>query len=148
MSMLDKVFSSDLDVSASGLAAERMRMRVIANNIANAQVTETSDGGPYKRQQVEFASVLKRSMKGKPAKDADLSGVEIKGITVSNEPPKMVYIPGHPKANKDGFVAMPNVSISKEMVDLMVASRSYEANTSVISTIRKMNEKALDIIRR
>ncbi len=147
MPMFDKAFSP-LDVSASGLAAERMRMRVIANNIANAQVTETPDGGPYKRQQVEFASVLKRSLKGKSAKDAGLSGVKIKGIIESNEPPKMVYIPGHPKANEEGFVAMPNISLSKEMVDLMIASRSYEANTSVISTIRRMNETALSALRR
>ncbi len=147
MPMFDKAFSI-LDVSASGLAAERMRMSVIANNIANAQVTETPDGGPYKRQQVEFASVLKRSLKGKSAKDANLSGVKIEGIIDSNEKPKMVYIPGHPKANEEGFVAMPNISLSKEMVDLMIASRSYEANTSVISTIRRMNDTALSIIRR
>lgn len=147
MPMFDKVFSA-LDVSASGLAAERMRMRVIANNIANAQVTETSDGGPYKRQQVEFSSVLKRSMSGKSAKDVVLSGVEVKGVTESKEPPKMVYMPGHPKADNKGYVAMPNVSTAKEMVDLMVASRSYEANTSVISTLRKMNDTAINIIRR
>ena len=147
MPMFDKIFSS-LDVSASGLAAERMRMRVIANNIANAQVTETSDGGPYKRQQVEFSSVLKKSMSGKSAKDVELSGVVVKGVTESNEPPKMIFMPGHPKADSKGYVAMPNVSTAKEMIDLMVASRSYEANTAVISTLRRMNDKALDIIRR
>ncbi|MFQ5962950.1 MAG: flagellar basal body rod protein FlgC [Candidatus Scalinduaceae bacterium] len=139
---------SVLDVSASGLAAERMRMSTIANNIANAQVTETPGGGPYKRQQVEFASVLRRSLIGKSAKNLAMSGVKIKGIKESSEPPNMVYIPGHPKANEKGFVAMPNVSIAKEMVDLVAASRSYEANTAVITTFRKMNERALNIIRR
>lgn len=147
MPMFEKTFSA-LDISASGLTAERMRMRVIANNIANAQVTETKDGGPYKRQQVEFASVLKQSIIGKATKDVALSGVKIKGITESKEPPNMVYIPGHPKANEQGFVAMPSISVAKEMVDLIAASRSYEANTSVISTFRKMNERALNIIRR
>ncbi len=147
MSMFDKVFSA-LDISASGLSAERMRMKVIANNIANAQVTETPDGGPYKRQQVEFASELRRSMIGRSAKDFNLSGVKVKGITESKEPPNIMYIPGHPKADEEGFVQMPNVSISKEMVDLMAASRSYEANTAVISTFRKMAERALNIIRR
>lgn len=147
MSMFDKVFSA-LDISASGLSAERMRMKVIANNIANAQVTETPDGGPYKRQQVEFASELKRSMIGRSAKDVNLSGVKVKGITESEEPPNIMYIPGHPKADEEGFVKMPNVSISKEMVDLMTTSRSYEANTAVISTFRKMVERALNIIRR
>ncbi|ODS30377.1 MAG: flagellar basal-body rod protein FlgC [Candidatus Scalindua rubra] len=137
-----------LDISASGLTSERIRMGVIANNIANAQVTETSDGGPYKRQQVEFSSVLKKTMMGKSKKDAILSGVEVKGVKETKEPPNMVYMPGHPKADEEGFVKMPNVSIAKEMVDMISASRSYEANTAVISTFRKMNERALSIIRR
>ena len=147
MSMFDKAFSA-LDISASGLSAERMRMSVIASNIANAQVTETPDGGPYKRQQVEFASELKRSMMRSSAKNANLSGVKVKGVVDSKESPNIMYIPGHPKADKEGFVRMPNVSISREMVDLMAASRSYEANTAVISTLRKMADKALNIIRR
>ena len=147
MPMFENPFSI-LDISASGLAAERVKMSVIANNIANSQVTETSDGGPYKRQQVEFASVLKRSLAGKTVKDAKLSGVEVKEVTSSTEQPNMVYIPGHPKADEDGFVKMPNVSIAKEMVDLILASRSYEANTAVVSTFRKMNERALSILRR
>lgn len=147
MSMLNKLFSA-LDISASGLSAERKRMNVIANNIANAQVTETSDGGPYKRQQVVFTSVLHKSMFGKSAKDVPLMGVIVKGVTESTEKPNLVYIPGHPKANKNGFVPMPNVSISKEMVDLMASSRSYEANTAVISAFRKMADRAYNIIRR
>jgi flagellar basal-body rod protein FlgC len=147
MPMFDKVFSG-LDISASGLSAERMRMSVIANNIANAQVTETPDGGPYKRQQVEFANELKRAMLGRSVKNANLSGVKVKGIAESKEAPNIMYIPGHPKADENGFVKMPNVSISKEMVDLIAASRSYEANTAVISTFRKMAERALNIIRR
>jgi flagellar basal-body rod protein FlgC len=147
MSMFDKVFSA-LDISASGLSAERKRMSVIASNIANAQVTETPDGGPYRRQQVEFANELKRSMLGRAAKNANLSGVKVKGIVESKETPNIMYIPGHPKADENGFVEMPNVSIAREMVDLMAASRSYEANTAVISTFRKMAERALNIIRR
>lgn len=147
MSLFGKSFSV-LDISASGLTAERARMRVIANNIANAQVTETSTGGPYKRQQIEFESVLKQSMSSRFLKDADISGVKVKGIQESIDLPNMVYIPGHPKANKEGYVEMPNVSVSKEMVDLIAASRSYEANTAVVTTYRKMNERALNIIRR
>ncbi len=147
MSIFDKPFSV-LDISASGLAAEKARMGVIASNIANAQVTETSDGGPYKRKEVEFASVLNKNMIGGKASDKMLSGVKIKGITESKLPPNMVHMPGHPQANKEGFVSMPNVSIAKEMVDMIAASRSYEANTSVISAFRKMGERALNIIRR
>ncbi len=147
MPIFDKPFSV-LDISASGLAAEKARMGVIASNIANAQVTETSDGGPYKRKEVEFASVLNKNMIGGKASDKMLSGVKIKGITESKLPPNMVHMPGHPQANKEGFVSMPNVSIAKEMVDMIAASRSYEANTSVISAFRKMGERALNIIGR
>lgn len=147
MSIFDKPFSV-LDISASGLTAERTRMGVIASNIANAQVTETSEGGPYKRKEVEFSSVLNKSMIGSKSKNIMLSGVKIKGIIESKLPPNMVYMPGHPQANKEGFVSMPNVSIAKEMVDMIAASRSYEANTSVISAFRKMGERALNIIRR
>ncbi|MDR4505505.1 MAG: flagellar basal body rod protein FlgC [Candidatus Scalindua sp.] len=147
MSVFGKSFSV-LDISASGLTAERARMRVIANNIANAQVTETATGGPYKRQQVEFESILKQSMLSRFSKAAETGGVKVKGIMESNDLPNMVYIPGHPKANKEGYVEMPNVSVSKEMVDLIAASRSYEANTAVVTTYRKMNERALNIIRR
>lgn len=147
MSIFDKPFSV-LDISASGLAAERARMGVIASNIANAQVTETSEGGPYKRKEVEFSSVLNKNMIGSKSSDKMLSGVKIKGITESKLPPNMVHIPGHPQANKEGFVSMPNVSIAKEMVDMIAASRSYEANTSVISAFRKMGTNALNIIRR
>ncbi len=147
MPIFDKPFSV-LDISASGLVAEKTRMGVIASNIANAQVTETSNGGPYKRKEVEFSSVLNKSMFGSKSNNKMLSGVKIKGITESKLPPNMVYIPGHPQANKEGFVSMPNVSIAKEMVDMIAASRSYEANTSVISAFRKMGERALNIIRR
>ncbi len=147
MPIFDKPFSV-LDISASGLAAEKARMGVIASNIANAQVTETAEGGPYKRKEVEFASVLNKNMIGSKASEKMLSGVKIKGITESKLPPNMVHMPGHPQANKEGFVSMPNVSIAKEMVDMIAASRSYEANTSVISAFRKMGANALNIIRR
>jgi len=147
MSMFDKPLSV-LDISASGLTAERIKMGVIASNIANAQVTETSDGGPYKRKEVEFATILKKSMVGGKNHKLMLNGVNIKGVTESKSPPNRVHMPGHPQADKDGYVSMPNVSVAKEMVDMIAASRSYEANTSVISSFRKMSERALSIIRR
>ncbi len=147
MPIFDKPLSV-LDISASGLTAERVKMGVIASNIANAQVTETSNGGPYKRKEVEFATVLNKSLIGGRNHKMMLNGVKIKGVTESKLPPNMVHMPGHPQANKDGFVSMPNVSIAKEMVDMIAASRSYEANTSVIASFRKMGERALNIIRR
>ncbi|MGR3292816.1 MAG: flagellar basal body rod protein FlgC [Candidatus Scalindua sp.] len=147
MSIFGKPLSV-LDISASGLTAERIKMGVIASNIANAQVTETPNGGPYKRKEVEFATVLNKSLIGGKNHKLMLNGVRIKGITETKSPPIMVHMPGHPQANKDGFVSMPNVSIAKEMVDMIAASRSYEANTSVIASFRKMSERALSIIRR
>ncbi|GAX60051.1 flagellar basal-body rod protein FlgC [Candidatus Scalindua japonica] len=147
MSIFDKPLSV-LDISASGLTAERVKMGAIASNIANAQVTETSDGGPYKRKEVEFATVLSKSLIGGRNQKMRLNGVKIKGITESKQPPNMVHIPGHPQADKNGYVSMPNVSVAKEMVDMIAASRSYEANTSVIASFRKMGERALNIIRR
>jgi len=147
MSIFDKPLSV-LDISGSGLTAERVKMGVIASNIANAQVTETSSGGPYERMEVEFATVLNKSLIGGRNHKMTLNGVKIKGITESKLPPNMVHMPGHPQANKDGFVSMPNVSIAKEMVDMIAASRSYEAGTSVIASFRKMGERALNIIRR
>ena len=147
MPIFDKPLSV-LDISASGLTAERVKMGVIASNIANAQVTETSNGGPYKRKEVEFATVLNKSLIGGRNHKMMLNGVKIKGVTESKLPPNMVHMPGHPQANKDGFVSMPNVSIAKEMVDMIAASRSYEANTAVIASFRKMGERALNIIRR
>jgi flagellar basal-body rod protein FlgC len=148
MSLFDKPLSA-LDISASGLTAAKVKMGVIASNIANAQVTETPGGGPYKRKEVEFATVLSKSMiGGSSMKEMKLNGVKIKGVTDSGIPPVMVHRPGHPHANEEGFVSMPNVSIAKEMIDMIFASRSYEANTSVISALRRMNDRALDIIRR
>ncbi len=124
-------------------------MGIIASNIANAQVTDTPGGGPYKRKEVAFESVLNQSMMGGKSKNQmSLSGVRIKGVTESKSKPKMVYMPEHPQANEKGFVGMPNVSIAREMVDMIAASRSYEANTSVVTAFRKMSERALNIIRR
>ena len=142
-------FLNSFDISGYGLSAQRVRVNTISSNIANAQVTETSNGGPYKRKEVEFASVLNKSMiGGKSNNKMMLNGVKVKGVTESKLPPNMIHMPGHPQANKEGFVSMPNVSIAKEMVDMIAASRSYEANTSVIASFRKMGERALNIIRR
>ena len=145
---IDNMFSV-FDISGSGLSAERVRMNVIANNIANANATETPEGGPYRREQVEFSSLLNKTMKNSEIKGADrLGGVKVQQITKSTEPFNKVYIPGHPKADAKGFVNMPNVSVMTEMVDLVTASRAYEANLAVINSSKDMNNKALSIIGR
>lgn len=135
------------DISGSGLSAERIRMNVIANNIANANATETPEGGPYRREQVEFSSVLNKTMLRGDVKGTErLGGVKVQRILKSTEPFNKVYIPGHPKANAKGFVEMPNVSVMMEMVDLVTASRSYEANLAVINSSKDMSNRALSII--
>ncbi len=139
---------SILDISASGLSAERMRMNVIANNLANAQSTESPDGKPYRREQVEFASLLRRSLDNNIPGEELLGGVKVRGIVKSTEPFNKIYMPGHPKADKDGMVEMPNVSVVNEMVDMVTASRAYEANLAVMTTSKEMINKALNAFSR
>lgn len=143
---MDSVLSV-FDISSSGLSAERIRMNVIANNIANANATETPEGGPYRREQVEFSSVLNKTIQKGDVKGTErLGGVKVQRILKSTEPFNKVYLPGHPKADAKGFVEMPNVSVMMEMVDLVTATRSYEANLAVINSSKEMNNRALSII--
>lgn len=138
---------SVFDISGSGLSAERIRMNVIANNIANANATETPEGGPYRREQVVFSSLLNKTMQKGSIKGTErLGGVRVQRIQKSTEPFSRVYIPGHPKADAKGFVEMPNVNVVMEIVDLVTATRSYEANLAVINSSKEMNNRALSII--
>lgn len=142
----DGIFSV-FDISSSGLSAERVRMNVIANNIANASATETPEGGPYRKEQVEFASVLNRTVDSSNIKGMErLGGVKVQKIIKSTEPFNKVFIPGHPKADEKGFVEMPNVSVMTEMVDLITSTRAYEANLAVINSSKDMANRALSII--
>ena len=133
-------------ISASGMAAERLRMEVIANNIANANSTQSANGGPYRRQDVVFAAVLDRVSGGKLGASG-LRGVEaVELVEDPSELPK-VHMPGHPHADANGDVTMPNVQLPLEMVNLLTASRAYEANVKAAQTFRQMNEQALSILR-
>ncbi len=128
-------------VSASALAAQRQRMNVIASNLANAQSTKTAEGGPYRRQDVVFAAdVMDFADAG-----SGLAGVKVSGIVKDDSPFKMVHDPGHPDADKDGFVAMPNVSIIEEMVNMMMASRAYEASVTSFNLSKTMFMKTLEL---
>lgn len=139
------------NISASGMAAERTRMEVIANNVANAMSTRTTAGGPYRRQDVLFEAVMQDQLNG------DLTeitpGVKVGGgvrvVGVQDDPSEMprVHDPGHPDADADGFVTMPNVSLPIEMVNLMTASRAYEANLKVLQTLRQELEQALNLLK-
>ena len=157
-----------IDIAGQGLSTQRSRLNVIAQNMANAETVETKEGGPYRRKQVivsedetrkSFRSVLAREH-GKLARthsghiagrttaardDVELSGVKSKEEVDPEASFRLVYEPGHPKADEDGYVKMPDVNVINEMVDMMSASRAYEANTTVISTAKKMAADAMDI---
>ena len=124
------------DISASGLSAQRQRLDVIAGNIANVETTRTPAGGPYRRLQPVFAS-----------RSANPGGVETIGVVADAREPRRVYQPGHPDADAEGFVAYPNVSIVEEMVDLVSATRSYEANAAAFNAAKTMAQRALDLAR-
>lgn len=135
-------------ISASGLTAERLRMDTIANNLANANTTRSLDGGPYRRQVPVFAPLLDRSLSGRVSsleKGVQGQGVQVLGVISDPAPPRLVYDPQHPDANGDGYVEMPNVHVVKEMVDLITATRAYEANVEALNAARSMAQKALEI---
>lgn len=134
-----------IDISATGLAAERMRMEITANNIANASTTMTESGDPYRRQMVVFEGVMDSvaDAKGKHG----FRGVEVIGIDGDMSEFPQVYNPGHPHANADGFVRLSNVKVPEEMVDLITASRAYEANTRAIGAFKEMIEQTLTLLR-
>jgi flagellar basal-body rod protein FlgC len=133
-----------IDSSASALDAERIRMDVISENIANANTTRGLDGKPYQRQEVVFESVL-RAQQAADDPSASPQAVEIACVQKDSRPPRMVYNPGHPDANAQGMVAMPNINIHQEMVDMIASSRSYEANLAVVKNARAMAMQALSI---
>lgn len=138
-----------LEASASALTAERVRMEVAASNLANANTTRAAGGGPYRRRVVFFAPLMQRlaaSWGGAPASDS--AGVVVAGIVEDPSPPRRVYDPGHPDADGEGFVTLPNVNPVTEMADLMASARAYELNTVVFNTVKQVLLKALELGRR
>ncbi len=132
-------FYSSVEISASGLSAERLAMDVIANNIANANTTQTPQGGAFKRQLVVFAQKPTANASGE-------GGVEVLGIVQDQSPDRLVFDPGNPQADARGYVHYPNVSVVKEMVDLMAASRAYEANVTAIQEARNMGQATMGLL--
>jgi flagellar basal-body rod protein FlgC len=164
-----KPLFSSLEISATGLTANRRWMDAIAENLANAQTTRTPEGGPYRRKMVTFSEAMKLALPQKKLPDPELDlvttdlgqepslsigrkrpgpysagGVE-SAVTQEDGEPRMVYDPEHPDADQDGYVAFPNIEPVKEMVDMITASRSYEANVTAMNTAKAMNKKALEI---
>lgn len=138
-------YFSATDISASGLTAERMRMEVVANNLANVHTTRSKDGGPYRRQQVLFQAAYGDAVERNNG--GHYRGVNVVGIQPDNSEFIKLYNPGHPDATEDGFVLMPNISTANEMVDLMTASRAYEANLKALQSFRQITENALSLLR-
>ena len=144
-------FMSALDVSASGMKAQRTYMNVISMNLANVKTTRTAEGGAYKRKSVAFAAApvfnpFDKEMEN--AENRELKGVVVRGIVADKRPQKKVHEPGHPDADKDGYVRFPNINIVHEMVDMITASRGYEANVTVINATKDIVNTALGIGRR
>ncbi|MBQ7221787.1 MAG: flagellar basal body rod protein FlgC [Synergistaceae bacterium] len=137
-----KIFDS-LEVAGSSLTAHRLWLDTISSNLANINTTRTKAGGPYKRKVPVFAEMLDNTIGGYH----DIGGVRVLDITEDNNAPRMVYQPDHPDANAEGYVAYPNVNLVREMTDMLVASRAYEANLSVVTTGRDMWNGALEVMR-
>nr|WP_234407882.1 flagellar basal body rod protein FlgC [Massilibacillus massiliensis] len=139
-----------IDAAASGMTAERLRMDVISNNIANANTTRTEEGGAYRRRVVifeprngetnSFSKTLSKEMQNEAGE-----GVRAVQITTDNTPGRTIYDPSHPDANAEGYVEMPNLNIVSEMVDMITASRAYEANVTSVNAAKSMAMKTLDI---
>ena len=133
-----------LDISASGLMAQRTRLNVIAENLANAETTRTADGGPYRRKLVRFGAEPLASFSH--TLDAmQATSVKVLSIEESEEPMRMIHQPSHPDADGAGYVMLPNINPILEMVDLLAATRAYEANVTAVQAAKSMGAKALEI---
>ena len=139
---------SALSIAASGMSAQRTRAELLVENMANAETTRTPEGGPYRRKdavfttaepEVAFSAVLESELH--PA------GVAVSEITVDQRDPERRYLPGHPDASADGYVAFPRLNPAEEIVDLMSASRGYQANVSAMSAVKDMIQRSIDLFR-
>jgi flagellar basal-body rod protein FlgC len=141
---------SALSVSASGMAAQRVRSELLVENIANSETTRTAEGGPYRRKDAVFSSTPVPSAFSSLLDEqmgSSLMGVTVAGVAVDNREPERRYMPGHPDADKDGYVAMPRMNPAEDMVDLMSATRGYQANVSAISAVKDMIQRSIDLLR-
>ena len=141
-----------LTISGSALSAERQRSEVIATNMANAETTHTDDGGPFVRKEVVFASSSNASFhlafaSAHQALGHSAGTVRVSQVVDDQTPPVMRYEPGHPDADKDGFVAYPAINPVQEMVDLMGSTRAYQLNASAVSAAKQMIQQSIDILK-
>ncbi|MGD0100599.1 MAG: flagellar basal body rod protein FlgC [Acidobacteriota bacterium] len=135
-----------IEVGASGLTAQRRRLEVLVGNLVNANTTQPAGTEPFKRKDVVFAPASPQMSFGQAMDDA-AQGVEVTGIVTDQGAPIKRYEPGHPHADKDGYVSYPNINAMEEMVNLLSATRSYEANLQAVSSAKDMQQKTLEILR-
>jgi len=143
-------FFSAMEITASGLGAQRTRMNVLASNLANARTTRREDGeGPYRRLDPVFRAVPMEDRFGELVRGAGSTDaaylVEVPEIREDDSPPMRVYEPGHPDADDDGYIELPNVNVVEEMVNMITASRAYESGVTVMQTIKGMARSAISI---
>lgn len=143
-------FFDAMNISASGLTAQRLRMDVISENIANVSTTRTAEGGPYQRKTVIFQEMGEKDPFSSVFKDAvrrvhQGQGVRVSKVVEDDTPGSLAYDPSHPDANEEGYVRMPNVNIVEEMVNMISASRSYEANITAVNSTKAMINKTLEL---
>lgn len=139
-------FFTALHVSGSGLSAERTRVNLASSNLANAETTRGPDGTVYKRLDPVFQAVAIEGQNAAPGAESAM-GVQVSQVVADQTPGKRVYSPGHPDADADGFVTFPNVNPVNEVVNLLSASRGYEANATAVETLKQMAQRGLDISR-
>lgn len=141
-------FSTAMRISSSGLSAQRQRLNTISSNIANVNTTKTAEGGPYRRKDVVFEAMPDARNFGElvtSSPNSDLQRVQVSDVVVDRKAPLLKYEPDHPDANEDGYVAYPNINLMEEMANMIQATRSYEANVSVMQATKDMALGAIEI---
>lgn len=137
-----------LDISASALAAQRTRMEVITENLANADTAVGANGRPYQRKVVRLQSIEPESFPSALGRaGSPRGGVQVTGVTETQDPPRRVYQPGHPQAGPDGFLELPNLNPLVEMVDMLASTRAYEANVTAFQATKSMAAKLIELLR-
>ena len=140
-------FFKAMNISSSGLAAQRVRMNVLSSNLTNANTTRTPEGGPYKREDVVFSATNVSDFENMLDEDwgTELKKVQVIDIHKDTKAPRMVLDPSHPDANAEGYVAMPNIQTMTEMVNMIAATRAFEANTTALNSAKAMANTAIEI---
>ena len=138
-----------MSVSSTGMTAQRLRAQLLAENIANAETTRTNSGGPYRRKDVVFRTASADESGFSPLLNAAMApaGVRASEVVIDGRDAELRYVPGHPDADADGYVAFPRINPAEEMVDMMNAARSYQANVAAIGAVKEMILRSIDILR-